>query len=216
MTFRRRGFPLVIAAPSGAGKTTIARSLVARSPDAAFSVSATTREARASEREGRDYLFVDDDRFEELLRDGELLEWAVVHGHRYGTPRRQLQQALEEGRVVVLDIDVQGARQVRAAFEDAVLVFVLPPSAAELERRLARRASEDAVELERRLRAAQQELGAAQEFDYIVVNDEVERAVEAIAAIMRGERQRRARVEGLRETVADMQMAIERLLQRSD
>ncbi len=216
MTLGRRGFPLVIAAPSGAGKTTIARLLVNRSTDATFSVSATTRRARASEQDGRDYLFVDDARFDELLRCGELLEWAAVHGHRYGTPRRQVQEALEAGRVVVLDIDVQGARQVRAAFADAVLVFVLPPTAAELARRLARRASESATELERRLRNAQQELGAAEEFDYIVVNDDVERAVESVGSIMRGERQRRSRLANLGDTVAEMQMAIERLLKRSE
>src|SRR5690606_15363831 len=127
-----RAFPLVIAAPSGAGKTSLARALVERHDDVVFSISATTRPRRGYEVHGKDYYFVDDVAFDRMISSGELLEWATVHGYRYGTPRQGVTECIRRGEVVVLDIDVQGARQIRAVFPESVLVFVLPPSAVEL------------------------------------------------------------------------------------
>ncbi len=214
MSVGRRGFPLVVAAPSGAGKTSIARALVARVEDLVFSVSATTRAARPGEREGVDYLFVGEADFDSLLESGDLLEWAVVHGRRYGTPRAAVARAIAAGAVVVLDIDVQGARQVRSAFADAVLVFVLPPSADALVRRLAGRASEGRDELRRRLLNAKAELAEANAFDYVVVNDELERAVDSVQAIVRAERLRRARNGDLQARLARVAEGIDEFLER--
>src|SRR5512138_1480301 len=132
MSIGSRGFALVIAAPSGAGKTSLARALVEKHGNIEFSVSATTRRRRNGEQSSRDYHFVDDAEFDRMVKAGELLEWAVVHSRKYGTPRSEVETRIATGRVVVLDIDVQGARQVRAALPEAVLVFVLPPSAEEL------------------------------------------------------------------------------------
>jgi guanylate kinase len=198
---RSRPFPVVIAAPSGAGKTSIARALVQRHDDVVFSISATTRAPRRYERDGVDYFFVDDAGFDRLVADGELVEWAVVHGQRYGTLRRGVSLALERGQTVVLDIDVQGARQIREAFPEAVLVFIVPPSAEELGRRLVFRGSEAAAERRRRLENARRELAAAREFDYIVVNDDFETAVAALESILASERRRTARIEDLGETL---------------
>jgi guanylate kinase len=204
VTLRSRPFVLVISAPSGAGKTSLAHALIERRPEFAFSVSATTRPARPYEREGEHYYFVDDAGFDALLARGELLEWAAVHDRRYGTPRKGVEAALARGAHVVLDIDYQGARQVRSAFPDAVLVFVLPPSAPELRRRLTGRASEDAAQLMRRVRTARDELSALQEFDYVVVNDDFEQALAALEAIVDAERRRPARSIDLGERVAEL------------
>lgn len=212
---RSRPFPMVIAAPSGAGKTSIARALVERHGDVVFSVSATTRPPRGYERDGVDYYFVDDAGFDRLIADGELIEWAVVHGRRYGTLRRAVSRALERGQTVVLDIDVQGARQIREAFPEAVLVFIVPPSAEELGRRLVFRGSEAAAERQRRLENARRELTAAGEFDYVVVNDDLETAVSALESILAGERCRTARIEDLAETLDRLDRELGDLQQRS-
>lgn len=197
MTLGRGAFPFVIAAPSGAGKTTLARGLVERHQDIVFSVSVTTRPPRPRERHGRDYHFVDDATFDRMIASDELAEWAAVHGHRYGTLRSEVTAALDRGRVVVLDIDVQGARQVRRVFPDAVLVFVVPPTPAELVRRLASRASEDERERRLRLETARRELAAMPEFDYLVVNDEFEQALGRMEDVVRGEQARVARASGI-------------------
>lgn len=201
MTGLGGAFPLVIAAPSGAGKTTLSRALVERREDVVFSISATTRAPRPREATGKDYQFVDDAEFSRMIEAGELLEWAVVHGHRYGTPRQGVEDALRANRIVLLDIDVQGARQIRESFPDAVLVFILPPSAAELNRRLAGRGSEGEAERRRRLEGARLELGFAPEFDYVVVNDDFERAMHALECIIEAERRRAARSTRLRDTL---------------
>lgn len=210
-----RAFPLVIAAPSGAGKTSLAQELVRRHDDVVFSISATTRTAREGEHDGEHYHFSTEAEFSRLVESDELLEWAVVHGCRYGTLRREVRDALARDRVVVLDIDVQGARQVRARLPEAVLVFVLPPSAEELVRRLEDRASESAQQRRVRVGAAAAELAALPEFDYVVVNDDFEAAVAALEAIISAESRRISRLAALQETVAGMAGELQQIVQRS-
>lgn len=212
MSFTRPAFPIVIAAPSGAGKTTLARLLVDRNEDVTFSISATTRPARPREQDGRDYHFVDDETFARMIERRELAEWAVVHGRRYGTPRREITSAIERGRTVVLDIDVQGARQVRKMFPDALLVFVLPPSAEELYRRLSARASEDPEERGRRLRNARRELEAVPEFDYVVVNDDLERAYARLEGIVRAEWARVSRIRDVQDYARSLRRDLDVLI----
>ena len=212
MSFQRPAFPVVIAAPSGAGKTTLARMLVDNNDGVVFSISATTRPARPKEQDGRDYHFVDDDTFDRMIERNELAEWAVVHGRRYGTPRREITGAIQQGRTVVLDIDVQGARQVRKMFADALMIFVLPPSAEELARRLSGRASEDPLERRRRLDNARQELQAVPEFEYVVVNDDLEQAYGEIEAIVRAEWGRARRIGGLENHARAMIRDLEEII----
>lgn len=212
MSFTRPAFPIVLAAPSGAGKTTLARLLVDRNEDVTFSISATTRPARPREQDGRDYHFVDDETFARMIERRELAEWAVVHGRRYGTPRREITSAIERGRTVVLDIDVQGSRQVRKMFPDALLVFVLPPSAEELYRRLSARASEDPEERGRRLRNARRELEAVPEFDYVVVNDDLERAYARLEGIVRAEWARVSRIRDVQDYARSLRRDLDVLI----
>jgi guanylate kinase len=205
-------FPVVLAAPSGTGKTTIARALVERSDHFVFSVSATTRTMRVGESGERDYRFVSREGFRGMVERGELAEWAEVHGHLYGTPREGLAEAREAGRFPILDIDVQGARQIRESVPEAILVFLLPPSAAELESRLRGRATERSPEVARRLRAAGPELDAAEEFDYVVVNRDVEDAVKAVEQIARGEAYRVSRRAEFAPLLATLRRDIDELL----
>jgi guanylate kinase len=206
------GFALVIAAPSGAGKTTLARALVDRHEDIEFSVSATTRKKRGYEKGSRDYHFVEDEEFIRMQESGDLLEWAVVHGRRYGTPRHEVEDRLKQGLVVVLDIDVKGAGQVRQALPAAVLVFVLPPSAAELRRRLAGRDSESHEERQIRLETARQELRAAGLFDYIIVNDDFEEALRRLEGIVIAERAKVRRSVNLEQRIDALDAELEKLL----
>jgi guanylate kinase len=181
---------LVLSAPSGAGKTTLARRFLAAHGDADFSVSATTRAPRGAERDGVDYHFVTPGRFAELVSRGELAEWAEVHGRRYGTLRATVDASLAAGRIAIFDIDVQGGAQIKAAYpRQATTIFILPPDAAELERRLRGRSTDGDEVIRRRLAAARQEVARGlASYDYVVVNDELEAALARIEAIAAHER----------------------------
>ncbi len=186
---------LVLAGPSGGGKTTVCRRIVAARSNVRFSVSATTRPPRLGERDGVDYRFLSRESFEALVKADGLLEWAEVHGEMYGTPREGTTGASARRDHLLLDIDVQGARQVKEREPGAVLVFLMPPSAAVLVDRLHRRGSEDSESARRRLRTALLELEAVQEFDYVVVNDDLEVTVSAVQAILDAEVHRTGRHE---------------------
>lgn len=175
---------LVMAGPTAVGKGTVAAHIKEHHPEILLSVSATTRAPRPGEVDGEHYYFVDDETFDAMIASGELLEYATVHNrHRYGTPRAPIEKALGEGRTVLLEIDLQGARQVREAAADAALVFLLPPSWDELVQRLVGRGTEDAEERARRLKTARRELAAQHEFDYRVVNADVAEAAREVAAL---------------------------------
>ena len=177
----------VLAGPTAVGKGTVAAYVRTHHPEVWISVSATTRHPRPGEVHGRHYWFVSDEEFDRLVADGELLEWAVVHGRaRYGTPRRPVEEALATGRPALLEIDLQGARQVRATMPEALFVFLKPPSWEELVRRLVGRGTETEEERERRLETAREELAAEKEFDVTVVNTEVHSAAEELVAWMKG------------------------------
>lgn len=176
------GLVVVIAGPSGVGKGTVTARVRAALPDAEFSVSATTRHPRAGERDGVDYRFVDDAGFDALVAGDALVEWAAYAGHRYGTPRAPLEAALAEGRVVLLDIEVQGALQVKARLPNALLVFLEPPDPAELERRLRARGTDDEAAIARRMATAAAELAARDRFDLVVVNDDLDACVARVLA----------------------------------
>lgn len=208
---------LVLAGPSGGGKTTVCRGIVAARSDVRFSVSATTRPPRPGERDGIDYRFLSRDSFEALVRADGLLEWAEVHGEMYGTPREGVPGDSAGGDHLLLDIDVQGARQVREREPGAVLVFLLPPSAPVLVDRLRRRGSEDAESVRRRLRTALFELEAVQEFDYVVVNDDLDVTVRAVQSILEAEVHRTGRhEEWLQVHVAELGEALEADLASAD
>jgi guanylate kinase len=189
----RRGTLVVIAGPSGVGKGSVVQRLRSRDPQGfALSVSATTRPARPGEIDGVDYSFVTDEAFDSMIRSGDLLEWAEIVGHRSGTPGRFVQEQLAAGRDVVLEIDVKGAQQVREREPDALLIFLLPPSFAELERRLRSRGTEDDARIELRLQAARWELQQEGWFDHRVVNDDLQRASDEVAAIIDASRSNRS------------------------
>ena len=191
---RRRGLMLVISSPSGAGKTSLSRRLTAEHPDLQLSVSCTTRSPRPGEKEGREYHFVTPDSFQAMVRDEAFLEYANVHEHRYGTPRAPVMQALEEGRDVLFDIDWQGAMSIAVgAPGDVARVFILPPSMAELKRRLDGRAQDAPDVIARRLARAGEEIRMWGEYDYVLVNDDLERAYASLVSIYQAERLRRSR-----------------------
>ena len=202
-------FPLILSAPSGAGKTTIARALLGGRRDLGYSVSCTTRAPRPGEVNGRDYQFITREEFLERRANDEFAESAEVHGRLYGTLRSEVERVLGSGRHVVMDIDVQGALQFKAAFRGAVTVFVLPPSADVLLRRLRERRTESADQLAARLRSAVDELRAVGEYQYVVVNDEVERAVRTVGAIVDAEGASRLRTVGLLDSVQQLSDQLE-------
>ena len=207
----RRGLMFVLSSPSGAGKTTLSRMLIERVAGLQMSVSTTTRAMRPGEVDGRDYLFVDKPKFEAMAKRGELLEWAVVFDNRYGTPRAPVEAALSSGRDVLFDIDWQGTQQLREkAGADVVSVFILPPSAADLEKRLHTRAQDSADVIRGRMDRASHELSHWAEYDYIVVNQNVDEAFLEVQAILKAERLKRARRVGLTEFVRNLQRQLEK------
>ncbi len=197
-----RGLMLVLSSPSGAGKSTISRAVLEREENIALSVSLTTRPSRKGEVDGRDYIFVDDATFQEMIgRDG-FLEHAKIFGHRYGTPRAPVEAALEEGRDMLFDIDWQGVQQIaEKARTDLVGVFVLPPSIEELERRLHARAQDSAEVVRARMAKALDEVSHYAEYDYVVINRDLETGIEEVRSILRAERRRRTRQTGLTDFV---------------
>jgi guanylate kinase len=194
----RRGFLLILSSPSGAGKTTLTRLLLERDPSLSLSVSVTTRPPRANEIEGVHYFFVAPDRFAEMRDRGELLEWAEVFGRNYGTPRAPVETMLAQGRDMVFDIDWQGCRTLSALMpEECVRVFILPPSRAELERRIRNRGTDAPQVIEARLLEADEEMAHWREYDYVIVNSDLGQSLDCLMGIVRAERCRRARLGGL-------------------
>ncbi|WP_437554184.1 guanylate kinase [Sorangium sp. So ce367] len=190
---------LIVSSPSGAGKTTLCGRLRGEFPDLRFSVSHTTRRPRPNEVDGREYHFVDPNTFEQMIRIGAFAEWARVHDHLYGTSLKEIEIARATARGVLFDIDHQGARQIKASLPEAVAVFILPPSLAELERRLRGRGTEDEPTTLRRLRNAKGEIEHYGFFDYVIVNDEINRAYEQLRSLVFAERCRRQRRAALCE-----------------
>ena len=187
---------LVLSAPSGAGKTTLARRLIGENPGSVFSVSYTTRKPRGREQDGVDYHFVDAQLFQQKIENGDFVEWAEVHGHFYGSPKSVVDLARERGSIAVFDIDVQGGQAIKRKYPDSVLVFVVPPSMQELERRLRARKTDSDDVIRRRMLAARSEIerGVAS-YDFIIVNDEIEKAYGDLKSIVAAERCRRGRVD---------------------
>jgi guanylate kinase len=207
-TIARRGLMLVLSSPSGAGKTTISRRLLGNK-DIALSVSHTTRAKRKGETDGKDYHFVDKDTFARMRDEGAFLEWAVVFDNYYGTTRAPVERALLEGRDVLFDVDWQGAETLRkAAPGDVVSVFILPPSAEALEDRLKTRAEDSDEVVSRRMRGASNEIQHWREYDYVVVNYDIDRSVAAVRAILAAERLRRTRLTGLKNFVQGLLAAL--------
>jgi len=181
---------IVITGPSGCGKSTLANRMLEKLEDMAFSVSYTTRQKRDSEREGKDYHFVSKETFEKMIQDDRFAEWAVVHGNYYGTPRNVLERDKKKGDIL-LDIDVQGAAQIRQKMEDAVFVFILPPRFPELRKRLKERGQDSESTIQERLSMARKEIKRYREFDYLVVNDDLTQAEEELIAVIQSQRCRR-------------------------
>jgi len=192
---KRRGTLFVVSAPSGAGKTTLCREIRLRVPDLAYSVSVTTRPPRPGEMDGVDFRFVGVPEFRAMLDRAELAEWATVHGNLYGTRARSLEDALALGRDVLLDIDTQGAAQLRGRYPDAVLIFILAPSVKDLEQRLRERRSDAEHEIARRLARAREEIALWRRYDYLIVNRDVKEALDQLESIILAERCRTARID---------------------
>jgi guanylate kinase len=204
----RRGLLFVLSSPSGAGKSTLSRMLLAAEPEIALSVSCTTRPPRPGEVDGTDYIFVDEPTFKTMAKDGKFLEWAHVFDHRYGTPKAPVEEALATGRDVLFDIDWQGAQQLyQEAGPDVVRVFILPPSIEELERRLHSRAQDSDAVIADRMARAKSEIGHWDGYDYVLINDNVDRCFAQVQQILTAERLKRRRQKGLigfvRDLVAD-------------
>lgn len=198
----RRGLMLVLSSPSGAGKTSIARSLLDLEPELTLSVSVTTRPKRPGETDGVDYHFIDRAAYDEMVRQGDLLEHAEVYDHGYGTPRRAVQEALSAGRDVLFDIDWQGTQQLRELAGDTATVFILPPSTEELERRLFGRRQDPEAEVRKRLSKVAADVTHWAEYDYVVINHDLEHSVERVHAILIAERLKRRRQPGLGDFVS--------------
>lgn len=187
---------IVVSAPSGSGKTTLCRNIVSSRPDTVYSISATTRPARKGEKNGRDYLFLSRDEFEEKKQRDEFLEWANVFGEYYGTIGQLVENTRNEGKDVVLNIDIQGASQVKKRCPEAVLIFILPPSIGILEQRLRNRKSDTEDEILKRLQLARTEISKIDNYDYVVVNEDIKESVDKLLAIITAEKSKLERMRG--------------------
>jgi len=202
---RTRGLLMMVVAPSGVGKTSLTRRLVADHNDLHLSISATTRDPRPGEHDGRDYHFVSRDTFQTMIRDDAFLEWAEVYGNHYGSPRGPVVEALERGESVLFDIDFQGAMKVHAQMpDDSVLIYVLPPSLAEMSRRLHARSQDSEEVIAKRLARAKDEVAAWERFDYVILNDDFDKAYSDLAHIYHAERQKRSRNPWIGNLVGDL------------
>ena len=209
-SLNRRGVMLVLSSPSGAGKTSIAKQILARDSNIAPSISVTTREQRPGEKDGEDYHFISEEAFQNLVRQGQLLEYARVFGNYYGTPKSPVDSALAQGHDLIFDIDWQGARQLTEnARDDLVTVFILPPQAADLEKRLRGRAQDADETIAKRMAKAPDELSHYPEYDYVVINHNLDSSVEQVAAILNAERRRRQRYVGLAQFVRNLQQEVQ-------
>jgi len=184
----RKGILFVVSGPSGVGKTSMIKSIISEMEDAVFSVSCTTRPKRPGEVDGEDYFFVSEEEFKKMIEEDAFLEWARVHGYLYGTPKKFVEDTVNKGKDVILDIDVQGALSVKKKTEDAVYIFIAPPSIEDLRERLEKRKTEDREAMERRLEDARWELQLIEEFDYLIINRDLVEAVNDLKSIMRSER----------------------------
>ena len=205
-----RGMLIVVSSPSGGGKGTLIDRVLQTVPEVSYSVSYTTRAPRGAEQDGREYFFVSTAAFEGLIRQGEFLEWADVYGHLYGTSKAQVERERAAGKDIILEIDVQGAASIRQLIDDAVSVFILPPSFELLRNRLAARGTDSLADLERRLRGAPAEVEQYKCFQYVILNDDINRASAQLASVIYAERARRERQEiRLKETLADFASLLE-------
>ncbi len=184
----KKGILFIISGPSGVGKGTVRERVLEDIPDLLFSVSVTTRKRRPHEIEGKDYIFIDEARFKQMIENGEFLEWALVYGNYYGTPKAFIENALREGRDVLLEIDIQGAQKVKKEYPDAVSIFLAPPSIEELVNRLKKRATETEEEFKKRIEKAEKEMGEAIHYDYLVINDRIDDTVTQVKCIILAER----------------------------
>jgi len=189
----RQGFPIILSAPSGAGKTSLCRKVVERHPEIVYSISVTSRPPRPNEKHGQDYHFVSAADFEKMLESDALVEWAMVHDNYYGTPRKDISGQLEQGRDVIMDIDTVGARSVKKTYPQAVSIFVIPPSIEALKQRLMSRATDSDEVISKRLNKARLEMEQVGDFDYWLVNDDLNQAIDAVVAIIQAERRRLSR-----------------------
>lgn len=196
-----KGLLFVVSAPAGCGKDTILEQVLAKEDNVGYSVSATTRAPRVGEVDGTHYFFITRERFEEMIANGEVLEYTEYCGNYYGTPRKGVEAMLAEGRDVVLKIEIEGAMNIKKLFPDCCLVFILPPSMRELERRLRKRGTEDEPTIMRRIAQAKNELDAAADYDYFVVNDDLEDAVNDLIAVIRGEKCRKERCLAMLDSI---------------